>query len=144
MPSENYIIPLNKVYDNKPRSRRANNAITEIFNFFKKHTRMEKKDVIISKEVNEHIWKNSIQKPPRKVAVSIKIDGGKVYVFLKDSKDFKEFGKAPEIKEKPKFKDAVTKVVKDVTSPKKMTAKTAKKMSGKAEKRAAEKVESIT
>ncbi len=143
MPSESYIIPLRKVYDNKPRSRRANNAITEIFNFLKKHTRLEKKDVIIAKEVNEEIWKHSIQNPPRKIAISLKIDSGKAYVFLKDSKEFKEFGKAPEHKEKPKLKETVQKAVKDATSQKKMTAKTAKKMGGKTEKRAAEKVESI-
>lgn len=148
MPSESYVIPLRKVYDNKPRSRRANNAITEIFNFLKKHTRLEKKDVIIAKEVNEAIWKNSIQNPPRKIAISLKIDSGKAYVFLKDSKEFKEFGKTPEIKEKPKLnKESVQKAVKDAmekkTDLKKMSAKTEKKMSTKTEKKAAEKVESI-
>ena len=144
MPSESYIIPLRKVYDNKPRSRRANNAITEIFNFLKKHTRLEKKDVIIAKEVNESIWKNSIQNPPRKIAISLKLDSGKAYVFLKDSKEFKEFGKTPEIKEKPKLnKESVQKAVKAAIAPKRMTAKTEKKMSTKTEKKAAEKVESI-
>ncbi|MFA5746107.1 MAG: 50S ribosomal protein L31e [archaeon] len=144
MPSESYIIPLKKVYDNKPRTRRANHAITEIFNFMRKHTRMEPKDVIISKEVNEVIWKNSIQNPPRKVAVSIKIDSGKCYVFLKDSKEFKEFGKAPVEKEKkPKLtKEGVTKAVKDAVSgntekAKKPKASTQKKMSAKTEKRMA-------
>ncbi len=137
MPSENYIIPLNKVYDNKPRTRRANHAITEIFNFLKKHTRMEKKDVIISKEVNEYIWKNSIQNPPRKIAVSIKIDSGKVYVFLKGSKGFKEFGKAPETTEKPKLKETISKTVKEATQAKKPSAKTQKKMSPKTEKKMA-------
>jgi len=105
MPGENYIIPLKKVYDNKPRTRRANHAITVVYDFFKKHARKDKKDIIISSEVNEKIWSRSIQKPPRKIAVSIKIDNGKVYVFLKDSRALKEFGKAPEKKEnisKPK------------------------------------------
>lgn len=100
MPCENYVIPLTKVYDNKPRTRRANHAITVIFDFFKKHARKDKKDIIISQEVNEHIWSRSIQKPPRKVAVSIKIENEKLYVFLKDSKAFKEFGKVPEKKVK--------------------------------------------
>ena len=132
MPSENYVIPLKRVYDYKPRTRRANNAIAEIFSFLKKHTRMEKKDVIISKEVNEYIWKNSIQNPPRKIAISLKIDSGKAYVFLKDSKEFKDFGKAtPEPKEKPKFKEAVQKAVKEATSQKKMTANTEKKKTDK-------------
>lgn len=100
MPSENYVISLQKVYDDKPRTRRANKAITVVYDFFKKHTRKEKKDIIISKEVNEYIWKRSIQKPPRKVSVSIKLSNDKVYVFLKDSKEFKEFGKVSEKKEK--------------------------------------------
>ena len=142
MPSESYVIPLKKVYDNKPRTRRANNAITEIFNFMNKHTRMEKKDVLISKEVNEVIWKRSIQNPPRKVAVSIKIDSGKCYVFLKDSKEFKEFGKAPVVKEKKLTTENVTKAVKDAVSgnkekPKKPKASTQKKMTAKTEKRMA-------
>lgn len=112
MPCENYIIPLQKVYDNKPRTRRANNAITVIYDFFKKHARKDKKDIIISTEVNEYIWQNSIQNPPRKVAVSIKIDNEKVYVFLKDSKAFKEFGKVPEKKEKiSKVKEATSEKV---------------------------------
>ena len=142
MPSESYIIPLNKVYDNKPRTRRANHAITEIFNFMKKHTRMESKDVIISNEVNENIWKRSIQKPPRKIAVSIKIDSGKCYVFLKDSKEFNNFGKAPVAKEKKITKESVTKAVKDAVSGNKEVAKkpkasTQKKMTAKTEKRMA-------
>jgi ribosomal protein L31E len=128
MPCENYIIPLQKVYDNKPRTRRANNAITVIYDFFKKHTRKDKKDIIISSEVNEYIWKNSIQNPPRKVAVSIKIDNGKVYVFLKDSKTFKEFGKAPEKKEKIS-KAKTTEETKPVAEKKEEKAVTEKKES---------------
>jgi ribosomal protein L31E len=128
MPCENYIIPLQKVYDNKPRTRRANNAITVIYDFFKKHTRKDKKDIIISSEVNEYIWKNSIQNPPRKVAVSIKIDNGKVYVFLKDSKAFKEFGKVPEKKEKIS-KTKTTEETKPVAEKKEEKAVTEKKES---------------
>lgn len=150
MPSENYVIPLKKVYDDNPRSRRANKAIAEIFNFIKKHTRMEKKDVIISKEVNEYIWKRGIQKPPRKIAISLKIDSGKAYVFLKDSKEYKEFGKAPVQKEKPKLKEAVQKAVKEATTQttakpeKKQTEKTEKKQEDKTEKKVEKKTSEKT
>lgn len=140
MPCENYIIPLQKVYDNKPRTRRANNAITVIYDFFKKHARKDKKDIIISTEVNEYIWQNSIQNPPRKVAVSIKIDNGKVYVFLKDSKAFKEFGKAPEKKEKAtKVKATEEKKEKIVEEAKPVSEK--KEETKKEEKPVAEKKE---
>lgn len=132
MPCENYIIPLQKVYDNKPRTRRANNAITVIYDFFKKHARKDKKDIIISTEVNEYIWQNSIQNPPRKVAVSIKIDNGKVYVFLKDSKAFKEFGKVPEKKEKA-TKVKATEEAKPVSEKKEETKKEEKPVAEKKE-----------
>lgn len=129
MPSENYVISLQKVYDNKPRTKRANNAIAVIYDFFKKHTRKERKDVIIAKEVNEYIWKRSIQKPPRKVEVSIKIENEKVYVFLKDSKAFKEFGVEKKAKEQKSKKEETKAKPKEETKqeeaikPKKTTVK---------------------
>jgi ribosomal protein L31E len=104
MPSDNYIIPLTKAYDDKPRTKRANYSVRMIFDFLYKHTRKEKKDIIITEEVNNFIWKNSIQHPPRKVAISLKKKEDKYYVFLKDSENSKKF--SVETKEpKKKLKD---------------------------------------
>ena len=128
MPCENYVISLQKVYDNKPRTRRANHAITVIYDFFKKHARKDKKDIIISSEVKECIWARSIQKPPRKVEVSIKTDNGKIYVFLKDSKAFKEFGKVlPQEKKgkaKPKAEEVKEEAVEVKPKPESVKPKT--------------------
>lgn len=110
MPSESYNVSLTSAYD-KPRKKRAKYSITSLYNFLLKHTRKERKDIIISGEVNAYIWARSITKPPRRIAISIKEDkdNNKVYVFLKDSKEFKDFkvkGKDKEVKpkkeEKPK------------------------------------------
>ena len=121
MPCENYVISLQKVYDNKPRTRRANHAITVVYDFFKKHARKDKKDIIISSEVNECIWARSIQKPPRKVEVSIKTDNGKIYVFLKDSKAFKEFGKVLPQEKKGKAKPKAEEVKEEAVEVKPKT-----------------------
>jgi len=92
MPSESYNVSLTSAYD-KPRKKRAKYSITSLYNFLLKHTRKERKDIIISGEVNAYIWARSITKPPRRIAISIKEDkdNNKVYVFLKDSKEFKDF-----------------------------------------------------
>jgi len=104
MPAESYIVPLQEAYL-KPRTKRANYAIRALYKFISKHTRKTGKDVIISNELNNFIWKDSIKKPARKVAVSLKIDNGKVYVFLKDSKELNEFlKKSSEVKEEKKKK----------------------------------------
>jgi large subunit ribosomal protein L31e len=117
MPANNYIIPLKKAYD-KPRTRRANVSVKLIFDFLEKHTRKSKKDVILSKEVNEFIWKRSIEKPPRKIEVSLKEKDGKYYVFLKDSKEIEKF--IAKQKEKPKkksIKEQVSSMAQNFSSP---------------------------
>ena len=110
MPKDNYIISLKGVYDNKPRTRRANYAIREIYRFLKKHTRKNKDSIIISTEVNNFIWKNSIQRPPRKIEISLKFKDNEVFVFLKDSQNFKDFGKSEKTKD---AKDSKAKAAKE-------------------------------
>jgi large subunit ribosomal protein L31e len=116
MPSESYNVSLTSAYD-KPRTKRAKYSITSLYNFLLKHTRKERKDIIISGEVNAYIWSRSITKPPRKIAISIKEDkdNNKVYVFLKDSKEFKDFKvKGSKDKEaKPKKEEKIKETPKD-------------------------------
>ena len=107
MPAESYMVPLKRAYD-KPRTRRSNVAVKEIFDFLWKHTRKRKEDIILSKEVNEFVWKRGIQKPPRKIPISIRIKKDKVYVFLKDSKEIAKFlNKDKEVKAKKSIKETV-------------------------------------
>jgi large subunit ribosomal protein L31e len=110
MPSESYVIPLSKAYE-KPRTKRANVAISLIYDFIYKHTRKTKEDVVLSSEVNSYIWKRGIQKPPRRISVNLKIENKKVYVFLKDSKEYSEFLKKG--KEQPKEKKISAKPIKE-------------------------------
>lgn len=134
MPSQSYNVSLRSAYD-KPRTKRAKYSITSLYNFLKKHTRKDRKEIIITSEVNEYIWGGSITKPPRSIAISLREDkdNNLVYVFLKDSKAFKDFsvkGKdvpkpkvaKPKPDEKPKEEDKG----KDEEKPKPEPKKTGK------------------
>ncbi len=128
MPSDNYVIPLTKAYDDKPRTKRANYSVRMIFDFLYKHTRKEKKDIIITEEVNNFIWKNSIQNPPRKVAVTLKKKDDKYYVFLKDSENSKKFSAEKEVK---KVKETVKKEKSEKEAGKEKPGKDKKAEAGK-------------
>lgn len=146
MPAESYIVPLKRAYD-KPRTRRSNVAIKEVFDFLYKHTRKSKENIILSKEVNEYVWNRGIQKPPRKMAISIREKDGKVYVFLKDSKEIANFlNKDKEIKEKKSLKEKVAEMKENIQNP--TTDKKDKKVEVKKnitqEKKKAPKLEKIS
>lgn len=118
MPAESYMVPLKRAYE-KPRTRRSNVAVKEIFDFLYKHTRKRKEDIILSKEVNEFVWKRGIQKPPRRIPISIREQKGKIYVFLKDSKEIDAFfNKAKEIKDKKSIKEKVMEMKENMQNPK--------------------------
>jgi large subunit ribosomal protein L31e len=117
MPAESYMVPLKRAYD-KPRTRRSNVAVKEIFDFLWKHTRKRKEDIVLSKEVNEFVWKRGIQKPPRKIPISIKIEKDKVYVFLKDSAEIAKFlNKDKKVKAKKSIKETVMDLKDNMQNP---------------------------
>ncbi len=147
MPAENYMVPLKRAYD-KPRTRRSNVAVKEIFDFLYKHTRKRKENIVLSKEVNEFVWKRGIQKPPRKIPISIREEGGKVYVFLKDSKEIQKFlNRDKETKEKKSIKEKVLEMKENIQNPKtdkkekKKDTSQVKETSKKLENKKIEKVE---
>lgn len=118
MPVDSYIVPLKRAYD-KPRTRRSNVAVKEIFDFLYKHTRKKKESIVLSKEVNEYVWKRGIQKPPRKISISLKENSGKLYVFLKDSKQIVDFfNKKNPVKENKSIKEKVLEMKENIQSPK--------------------------
>jgi large subunit ribosomal protein L31e len=96
---DSYTIPLTKVI-NKPKRGRAKKAVREIKEFIKKHKRLSEKEIFISREVNEEIWKRGMFGVPRKIEVVLEEIQGKKFVFLKEGKELKERKK--EIKEKKK------------------------------------------
>jgi len=81
--------------------KKARRAIALIFAFFKKHYRKQKDQVILSKEVNETIWKNS-NRIPSKISIQAIEKEGKILVYLKNSKELAELEK----KEKEKHAKA--------------------------------------
>lgn len=74
-----YTINLRKVFIT-PRKKRAPRAVRLLKQFIKRHMKAE--EISISNEVNEEIWRRSIEKPPRKLKVrAVKDKDGKVTVF---------------------------------------------------------------
>ncbi len=113
MSKNDYVISLKKAYDDKPRKRRANYAVRIVYDFLRKHTRKEKDQIVISEEVNNHIWSRSIQRPPRKIHVSLRNKDDFIYVFLKDSKNAIDFGKEDLKTAKKSKKDKKQETVKE-------------------------------
>ena len=65
------VVPLRNAW-NVPRNKRANRAIREIRNMVYRHLKVEEEEKIwIDPLVNEHIWKNGIENPPRKVKLQV-------------------------------------------------------------------------
>ncbi|MFA4907757.1 MAG: 50S ribosomal protein L31e [archaeon] len=125
-----YVIPLRQAF-NTPRSRRADKAIFLIREFVKKHTRANAKDIAISNEVNEFVWKQSKFTIPRRVDAVLKKDGSRVTVFIKGGKEIEAVKAKAEEKEKKGKKEA---------KPKKEDGKAEKtEKDGKSEKKGEEK-----
>jgi large subunit ribosomal protein L31e len=80
MPEEKvFNIPLRDAFV-KQRNKRASNASKIIKAFLVKHMKTE--DVKIGKSINDSLWKNGIQNPPRKVRIHVIKEDGVVYSEL--------------------------------------------------------------
>jgi len=102
-----YNVPLRKEYMKAPRWNRTKKAVTALRQFLAKH--MKSENVLLSKELNEELWKHGIQNPPH-------------HVKVKATKDDKGMVKAELVgKEKPASKKnkAEKKEAKAVKAPKK-------------------------
>jgi large subunit ribosomal protein L31e len=78
-----YTVPLSRAWV-APRYRRAEKAVTVLRSFVKRH--MKPTSVIISPKVNETIWQQGIQKPPRRIRVRLsKNEEGAVTVTLAEA-----------------------------------------------------------
>jgi len=77
-----YTVPLGRVWIG-PRQKRAPRAIRLLRSFILRHMKIDEDSLKISNEVNEHLWRRGIQKPPRKIRVrAIKDSEGIVTVRL--------------------------------------------------------------
>jgi len=87
-PVSDLVVPLRNAW-NVPRNKRAKRAIREIRNMVYRHLKVEEDEEIwIDPQVNEHIWKNGIENPPRKVKLRItRHDDTDIPIEIKLSED---------------------------------------------------------
>src|SRR3989338_26442 len=67
-----YNVPLRKEYMKAPRLNRTKKAVIALRQFLVKH--MKSENVLLSKELNEEMWKHGIQNPPHHVKVKVMKD----------------------------------------------------------------------
>ena len=80
-----YTVPLGRAWTT-PKYRRAEKAVTILRKFVQRH--MKPDEVIIDPSVNELIWRNGIQNPPRRIRVRLsKDDEGVVTVNLAEAEE---------------------------------------------------------
>ncbi len=125
-----YTISLSKIYSLGRHRERARKAVKFIKAFTKRHMKASEEDIIFGQDLNEFIWRNGIEKPPRKIKVKMfKSDTGKVTLNLETplvKQDKKEKKKEKKVKkETPKKKEKETK--KPATKKKVETKKVEKK-----------------
>lgn len=81
--SREYVINLRRAYE-VSRTKRAKYAVGLVRRFIARHLKVEVKSVKIGQRLNEALWMRSIEKPPRRVRVSVeKYSDGTVLVELK-------------------------------------------------------------
>ncbi len=96
-----YTVPLGDAY-RAVRKKRAGRAVRILREFAGKHMKADMEDVSLSNALNSFIWKDSIQKPPRKIKVRLIKEDGQVKAYLADEK-IEE--KKPEPKKEEKKKE---------------------------------------
>ena len=80
-----YTVPLGRAWV-VPKYRRAEKAVTILRKFVQRH--MKPSEMNIDPSVNEEIWKNGINNPPRKIRVKLsKDDEGYVLVTLAEAEE---------------------------------------------------------
>ena len=92
-----YTIPLSKAYM-YTRTRRAERAIKLLRAFATRHMKVDEEGVRISEGVNSLVWRDSIQKPPRKIKVRVVREDGNAKIWLLGEEE--EIKKAEEARKK--------------------------------------------
>jgi len=76
-----YTVNLSKAYE-YVRTKRAGRAVKILREYLARHFKVAGADVSLSNGVNSRIWRDSIQKPPRKLKVRAVKGEGVVKVFI--------------------------------------------------------------
>jgi len=108
-----YTIPLSKAYD-YIRTRRTERAVKLLREFVARHMKVELEDVRISEGVNALLWRDSIQRPPRRVKVRVVKEGEMAKAWLPgEEEDMKKAEDARKKAEEEKKKEADKKAAKE-------------------------------
>lgn len=76
-----YTIPLRKAFDYL-RTRRTERAVKLVREFAAKHMKVELENVRISEGVNSLLWRDSIEKPPRRLKVRVVREGEMARIWI--------------------------------------------------------------
>lgn len=109
-----YTIPLRKAFDYL-RTRRTERAVKLVREFVAKHMKVELDNVRISEGVNSMLWRDSIEKPPRRIKVRVVREGenarawviGEEEAVKKAAEEAKKAGDAKAKKGSPEKKPEV-------------------------------------
>lgn len=107
-----YIVNLSDAYE-CVRNKRAGGAVKILRHFMARHMKVDEKNVSISEGTNSLIWRDSIQKPPRKIKVRVVKDGEKAFVWLIGEQEENEKKKQEEKKKESKPKEQKKEAVKE-------------------------------
>jgi len=114
-----YTVNLKDAYEHT-RKKRAMRAIKLLREFVAKHMKTELETVKISETVNSYVWRDSIEKPPRKIKIKVVKQNGMVDVSMHDEEQ------TTALKEQKKKQKEQKKQTKQKKEPK-QDAKTQKK-----------------
>ena len=76
-----YTVPFGKAYD-YIRTKRAMRVVKMLRAFLSRHFKVDEKAVRISAGVNDAIWRDGMQKPPRKMKIRGVLEDGKLTAWL--------------------------------------------------------------
>ncbi|MFH0969937.1 MAG: hypothetical protein V1776_00535 [Candidatus Diapherotrites archaeon] len=125
MAEKEYLIRMNNLV-RIPRTRYANKTIEAVKKFARKHSHAELKDVQLSHDVNETIWKRGMNTKTNKLVIVLRKKEKKLWVFTPNGNDLKNFEKN-KASEKKKEEKKETKAVPKKTEEKKTNEEKPKK-----------------
>ncbi|MFH1306918.1 MAG: 50S ribosomal protein L31e [Candidatus Micrarchaeota archaeon] len=76
-----YIVNLSESY-NEVRNKRAGKAVKILRKYLAKHMKVDEKNVVISAGVNSLVWRDSVQKPQRKIKIRCIREGEKATAWI--------------------------------------------------------------
>lgn len=95
-----YTVPLGDAYE-VSRNKRVPRAVKLLRAFIARHMKADGEKITLSEALNKHLWRSSIQKPPRRVKVRFIKDEGFIRAYLADEKIEEPKKKEEKKEEKP-------------------------------------------